>query len=357
MSTTLHPIRGRGAASNPKGRFERLEVEPDPEVDPQEAGRPETLFLDDGSRSVITYNTSPDVGFDASLNPYRGCEHGCSYCYARPFHEYLGFSAGLDFETRIVVKRDAPALLRRELASPKWKPRMLALSGVTDPYQPVERRLAVTRGCLEVLAEFRNPVSIVTKNHLVTRDADLLAELASHGAAAVLMSVTTLDGDLARRLEPRASHPRRRLEAIATLAAAGVPVSVLTAPIIPAINDHEVPAIIAAAAAAGATNAGYVLLRLPRGVKDIFSEWLEQHFPDRKEKVLNRLRDLRGGNLSESRFGLRMRGQGPFAEQVRALFQLSCAKAGLGGHWPELSAASFRRPPQRGAGAQLGLFD
>jgi DNA repair photolyase len=349
-------LHGRGAASNPKGRFERLDVEPDPDLDPEEAGRPETLYLRDSSRSVISYNTSPDVGFDASLNPYRGCEHGCSYCYARPTHEYLGFSAGLDFETRIMVKEDAAELLRRELAAPRWRPQMLALSGVTDPYQPVERRLEITRRCLEVLLEARNPVGIVTKNHLVTRDADLLAELAHFNAASALISVTTEDAELARRLEPRASHPRRRLEAVAQLAEAGVTAGVLVAPIIPGLNDHEIPSIVARAAAAGATCAGYVILRLPHGVEGLFVDWLERHFPDRKEKVLNRLRDLRGGKLSESRFGHRMRGQGPFADQIRSLFQLSCRKAGIGRHWPALSTEAFRRPVDRRPGAQMELF-
>lgn len=351
MTEPKPAIRGRGTASNPKGRFERLEVEPDPEVDPREIGRPPTLFLRDGSRSIITTNDSPDVGFDASINPYRGCEHGCSYCYARPFHEYLGFSAGLDFETRILVKERAAELLRRELTSPKWQPQVLALSGVTDPYQPVERRLKITRGCLEVLAELKNPVQIVTKNHLVTRDADLLAELARHRAAAVSISITTLDADLVRRLEPRASHPERRLQAIERLAAAGVPVGVLVAPIIPALNDHEIPAILDAAAASGATFAGWVVLRLPHGVVDLFSEWLEQHFPQRKAKVLSRVAELRGGRLNDARFGVRMEGRGVFAEQIRSLVHLGRRQAGLASRPPELSTASFRRPQE-----QLSLF-
>ena len=344
-------IHGRGTAGNPKGRFERLEIEPDPDLDPAELPAPRTQFLRDGSKSVIVTNDSPDVGFDASVNPYRGCEHGCSYCYARPFHEYLGLSPGLDFETRILVKEDAPELLRRELQSPRWKPQPLALSGVTDAYQPVERRLQITRGCLKVLAEFRNPVIIVTKNHLVTRDADLLAELAGHRAASVAISVTTLDGELARRLEPRASHPRRRLQAVAALAEAGVPAGVLVAPIIPALNDHEIPAVLAAAAEAGACWASFVILRLPGAVEGLFVEWLDQHFPDRKNKILNRVREMRGGKLSDSRFRHRMRGQGTFAEQIKNLFEVSCRKHGLARRPPELSVAAFRRP-----GEQLGLF-
>lgn len=329
----------------------------DPEVDPAELGRPPTLFLRDGARSVISSNQSPDVPFDKSLNPYRGCEHGCAYCYARPTHEYLGFSAGLDFETKILVKENAPELLRRELAAPKWTPQVLALSGVTDPYQPVERRLRITRGCLEVLAECRNPVGVVTKNHLVTRDIDLLAELASHAAAAVSISVTSLDPELAGSLEPRASSPRRRLAAIRELASAGVPVGVLLAPVVPAVNDHEIPAILEAAAAAGATSAGYVLLRLPHGVKNLFDEWLALNVPDRREKVLNRLEDLRGGRLSDPRFGHRMRGSGPFAEQIRSLFEIARKKTGLAPHGPILSAEDFRPPSLPGAGRQLGLFE
>ncbi|MBY0398252.1 MAG: radical SAM protein, partial [Thermoleophilia bacterium] len=245
-------IRGRGAAENPAGRFERFQFEPEPDPDDPDAtgepGRPRTTFLIDASRSIIARNDSPDIPFDASINPYRGCEHGCAYCYARPTHEYLGFSAGLDFETKILVKPEAPALLRKALESPRWEPTVVALSGVTDAYQPAERRLRVTRGCLEVLAAFRNPVSIVTKNALVTRDVDLLGELASHRAAAVYVSVTTLEAGLARRLEPRTSPPARRLAAIEALARGGVPAGVLVAPAIPGLNDHEIPAILEAAA-------------------------------------------------------------------------------------------------------------
>ena len=351
MTKSNSPPRGRGAASNPKGRFERLEIEPDPEIDPSELPAPQTVFLRDASRTVIARNDSDDVPFDASINPYRGCEHGCSYCYARPFHEYLGLSAGLDFETRILVKEDAPDLLRRELAAKRWRPQPLGLSGVTDPYQPIERRLKITRGCLEVLAECRNPVMMVTKNHLVTRDRDLLGELAGHRAATVSISVTTLDTSLARRLEPRASAPQRRLRAIEELTAAGVPTGVLVAPIIPALNDHEIPAILDAAAAAGACFAGFVVLRLPGAVRELFSEWLDHHYADRKAKILNRLRDMRGGRLSDPRIGHRMRGQGTFARQIAGLFDVARRKAGIPRRPPELSTASFRRP-----GEQLELF-
>lgn len=344
-------LKGRGASGNPKNRFETLEVERDEEVPGPE--RIETELLRDSSRSVIAYNDSPDVGFNASVNPYRGCEHGCVYCYARPFHEYLGFSAGLDFESRILVKEDAPELLRKELSSPKWKPQTLAMSGVTDCYQPAERRLEITRRCLGVLAEFRNPVGVITKNELVTRDIDILQELAGHQAAVVMLSITTLDPEVARRMEPRASHPRDRLKAIERLAAAGIPVGVMVAPVVPAITDHEMPKILEAAAGAGARTAGYVVMRLPGAVAGLFEAWLEEHFPDRKEKVLNRVRELRGGQLYDPRFGNRMRGEGLFADQIRATFQTFRRRYGLDQPSPELSTASFRRPGQV---EQLGLF-
>src|SRR3954452_17110324 len=344
-------LKGRGAIGNPKNRFETLEVERDEEVPGPE--RVETELLRDTSRSVIAYNDSPDVGFNASVNPYRGCEHGCVYCYARPFHEYLGFSAGLDFESRILVKPDAPELLRKELSSPKWKPQTLAMSGVTDCYQPAERRLEITRRWLEVLADFRHPVGIITKNELVTRDIDILQELNEHQAAMVMVSVTTLDPEVARRMEPRASHPRDRLKAIERLATAGIPGGVMVAPVVPAITDHEMPKILEAAAAAGARTAGYVVMRLPGAVAGLFERWLHEHFPDRKEKVLNRVRDLRGGQLYDPRFGNRMRGEGLFADQIRATFQTFRRRAGRDQPFPELSTAAFRVP---GRVEQLGLF-
>lgn len=353
------PHRGRGAESNPTGRFDRLKYEPDadaelsPDEDNDPPRSPQTQFLTDSAQSVVTQNNSPDVGFDTSVNPYRGCEHGCIYCYARPTHEFLGFSAGLDFETKIMVKHQAPTLLRRELESPRWRPRVVAMSGVTDCYQPVERELRLTRGCLEVLAEFRNPAVIITKNQLVARDADVLGELARHEAAAVWISVTTLDAGLAREMEPRASSPNARLGAVAALAEAGVPVGVLVAPVVPGLTDHEMPDILRAAAKAGAKYAGYTTLRLPYGVKDLFAEWLAEHRPLRKEKVLERIRDLRGGKLNESDFKTRMTGEGIFAEQLRALFHLGCRRAGLGEDMPALSAAAFRRA----AGEQMSLFE
>ncbi len=347
------PQRGRGAPINPPNRFEPLWYSRDPEWNDLEDPALETQFFRDTSRSIITYNDSPDVGFDASINPYRGCEHGCIYCYARPTHEYLGFSAGLDFESKILVKEDAPELLRRELSSPRWKPQVLAISGVTDSYQPIERRLQLTRRCLQVLAEFRNPVVVITKNHLVTRDVDVLGELARYEAVRVFLSITTLDGSLSRVMEPRASHPTRRLAAIEALSQAGVQTGVLVAPVIPGLTDHELPSILAAAVQAGAKVAGYVTLRLPHGVGPLFEQWLGQHLPDRKDKVLHRIRAIRGGKLNDPRFNSRMRGEGIFAEQIRSLFALACRKAGIDGRGPTLSTAAFRIPSD----TQLSLFE
>src|ERR1051326_7278552 len=303
------PPKGRGASENPPNRFERIHLERDPGFDPAEDPGPSTQFFHDSTRTIINYNDSPDIGFNASINPYRGCAHGCIYCYARPTHEYLGFSAGLDFESRIMVKADAPELLRKELSSPKWQPQVIALSGVTDCYQPVERKLKMTRRCLEVLAEFHNPVAIVTKNRMITRDVDVLRELARHQAVAVYVSLTTLDSTLTPKMEPRASLPNHRLTAIKTLYEARVPVGVLLAPIIPGLNDHEIPSLLDAAMNAGAQYAAYVPLRLPFGVGKLFEDWLTCYFPDRKEKVLNQIRSLRGGRLNDPNFGSRMRGE------------------------------------------------
>ena len=363
------PIRGRGAAENPPNRFEKLAYVEEPdwldELGEDPAGeapsRPRTLYLRDPSRSALSHNKSPDLGFDVSLNPYRGCEHGCIYCYARPTHEYLGFSAGLDFETRILVKDQIPKLLRKELGAKKWRPRLIALSGVTDPYQPVERRLRLTRQCLRVIADFRNPVGIVTKNARVTRDIDILQELASWQAARVHISITTLDLELHRLMEPRTPSPQQRLEAIRSLADAGVPVAVMLAPIIPGLNDHEIPRILEAAGDAGAQGAEHVVLRLPHGVKDLFAAWLERHFPDRAAKVLNRVRSMRGGQLNDARFGSRMKGEGFFATEVHSLFELARRRAKIG-ELPRLSSEAFRRPGgnqpggDQPGGNQLDLF-
>ncbi len=352
--------RGRGATLNPAGRFEKLDVipEPDPDGWPDEdfdgkPGQVSTSVFIDRSRSVIVRNDSPDVGFETSLNPYRGCEHGCIYCFARPTHEYLGLSAGLDFETKIFAKTDAPALLRKELAAASWRPQAIIMSGVTDCYQPLERTLQLTRGCLSVLAECRNPVAIITKNALVTRDADYLGELARFNAVAVNISVTTLDGTLARRMEPRASRPELRLRAIKTLSQAGIPVNVMIGPVLPGLTDHEIPRILESAADAGAMTAGYVMLRLPYGVKDLFQDWLSIHYPDRKDKVLNRVREMRNGKLNDSTFGSRMRGKGVHADQIAEIFHLYRRKYGLDRQRPPLSIHHFRRPCRDG---QMELF-
>jgi DNA repair photolyase len=350
--TSASSLRGRGAASNPKNRFESVERVPEPSDNGDEFCSPNTQFFADHSKSIIAYNDSPDVGFDASINPYRGCEHGCVYCYARPTHEYLGFSSGLDFETKIMVKEDAPELLRSELSSPKWKPQLVALSGNTDCYQPVEKTKQLTRRCLEVLLEFRNPVVIITKNYLVTRDIEILAELAHYDCIGVTISLTTLDHQLSSLLEPRASRPARRLAAIEMLAAAGVPVGYLQAPMIPGLTDSEAPAIGVAAAKAGATFSGYVALRLPFAVKNLFEQWLNQHYPDKKNKVLNRVREIRGGKLNDPNFKTRMRGEGIYAEQMAELFRVAKKKSGITERWPKLTTEHFRRPGKD----QLSLF-
>jgi DNA repair photolyase len=353
------PIHGRGAHTNPPNRFEPLILTPDPDYraslasDPDATSpHPRTQFFVDGTESLLTKNDSPDIPFTVGLNPYRGCEHGCAYCFARPYHEYLGWSSGLDFETKIMVKTRAPELLRRELSSPKWEPQSIAMSGVTDCYQPAERHFRVTRGCLEVCAEFRQPISIVTKNALVTRDRDLLAELARHHATAVYVSITTLDTDLAGKLEPRASRPAARLRAIRELTAAGIPTGVMVAPILPGLTDHEMPAILDAAAAAGATRAGYVVLRLPHAVKDVFLQWLDDHAPTKKARILDRIRQIRGGQLNVSEWGTRLKGEGIFADQIRDLFRATTRRAGLNQERHPLSTAAFRRP----GGEQLSLF-
>ncbi len=346
------PKPSRGALTQPTNRFVPTALERDPDFDPAEEPLPRTQFLPDHSLTALAYNDSPDIGFRASLNPYRGCEHGCVYCYARPTHEYLGFSSGLDFETRIMVKERAPELLRAELASSKWQPQVIAMSGVTDCYQPVERRLELTRRCLAVLAEFRNPVGIVTKNRLVTRDLDLLQELARYQAVVVYISLTTLDAELRRVMEPRTSPPAARLATITDLAQAGIPVGVLTAPMIPGLNDHELPHLLAAAANAGAQFAGYVTLRLPYQNKALFEQWLQEHYPLRKDKVLARIRAVRDGDLNSAEFGTRMRGTGLFADQIEQLFDVGCRKAGLNRAALPLSTAAFRRP----GGIQLPLL-
>ncbi len=351
-------IHGRGASWSPANRFEKLHLDVtdvdvvDPVAAAEERPRRATQFFRDTTKTIIARNESPDVGFETSVNPYRGCEHGCIYCFARPSHEYLGFSAGLDFESRIMVKMDAPQLLEAELASPKWKPQVIMMSGVTDPYQPVERKLQLTRRCLEALARFRNPVAMITKNRLITRDIDLLSELAAHQAAAVNISVTSLDEKLQRVLEPRTSSPRARLDAVAQLRAAGIPVGVMVAPVIPGLTDHELPAIVDACAKAGAQFAGYTIVRLPWAIAPLFEHWLDEHFPEKKEKVLQRIRSIRGGGerLNDPRWGSRLVGEGIFAEQIRSMFAVASRRAGFGDR-PKLSTAAFRQPNE-----QLKLF-
>jgi len=345
---TRPPLVGRGTTHNPPNRFDSLWIEPD-DGPPSPA---DTRFFKDASRSVLSRNDSPDVGFSASVNPYRGCEHGCVYCYARPTHEYFGLSLGLDFETRIMVKEDAPTLLRTALSAPGWQPQTVALSGVTDPYQPVERRLGLTRKCLEVLVEFRNPVMIITKNALVQRDADLLQELASFSAVCVCVSITTLNQDLVRVMEPRAVTPAKRLETLAALRARGIPAGVLVGPIIPGLTDHETPSILEAAGQAGASFASYTVLRLPHGLKELFEQWLDSHFPLRKDRILNHIRAMRNGQLNDSTFGARMRGVGAAADQMATLFRLIRRRAGIPEERPHLSVSAFRSPTQK----QLTLF-
>jgi len=347
-------IKGRGTSINPQNRFEKLAFTPEPEDVPEEERlAPQTQILRDSSKSIIAHNDSPDIPFSQSINPYRGCEHGCAYCYARPYHEYLGFSAGLDFESKILVKEDAPALLRKELSKPKYEPSVIAISGVTDCYQPIERHLKITRRCLEVLAEFKNPAGLITKNRLVARDADILGEMAKWQGSQVFISITTLDNELCGKLEPRASRPAARLETIRILSQAGVPVGVNAAPMIPGLTDHELPDIIAASVEAGAVFAGYTMVRLPGAVEQIFERWLEVNVPNSFNKVMNRIREAHDGKSGDSRFGTRMRGDGAHAEQLRQLFESACKKAGLPqGRHLGLSTASFKRP-QIG---QLTLF-
>jgi DNA repair photolyase len=344
---TMRSHKGRGAAFNPPNRFEKLsyaeiEVEPDPD-DPGTG--PRTHFYDDSSRSILARNDSPDIPFTYSLNPYRGCEHGCIYCYARPSHEYLGFSAGLDFETRIMVKRRAPELLDAALRKKNWVPQMVALSGNTDCYQPVERTLGITRRCLEVFLAHRNPLSIVTKNPLIVRDIDLLRELARMNLVHVMMSVTSLDPAVIRVMEPRAAAPATRLNAIAELASQGIPVGINAAPIIPGLTDEEIPAILREGASRGASTAGYILLRLPGPVEPLFVEWLNREFPDRKGKILSRIREVRSGRLTDSSFDTRQEGTGRVAEAIGSLFSLARARAGLDRAWVPLSTDQFRRDP------------
>lgn len=349
--------KGRGAVSNRDGRFEAHSHEAADDgwgVLEEEPGRLRTSLHLDAARSVIAKNSSPDIPFDQSINPYRGCEHGCVYCFARPSHAYYGLSPGLDFETKLFHKPDAPEILRKELSRKTYRPKVIAMGTNTDPYQPVERQQRLTRRILEVLAEFGHPVTIVTKSALIERDLDILGPMAASGQASVMISVTTLDRRLANRLEPRASTPPKRLGAISALARAGVPVGVLVAPVIPALNDWEMERILDAAVEAGARNAGYILLRLPHEIKDLMSEWLEAHAPDKKDHVLSLIRQSRDGALYRAEFGKRMTGSGPYADMLRQRFHLARRKRGLTGSSAPLDISGFRVPPQ--AGDQLSLF-
>ena len=354
------PRKGRGAVTNPSGRFEKTRVEPfDDGWGDGASGEPlpplRTTLTPDAARRVIARNSSPDVPFDRSINPYRGCEHGCVYCFARPTHSYLGLSPGLDFETRLFFKADAARLLEEELRAPGYRCDVIALGANTDPYQPVERTRKVTRQILEVLSAHDHPVGIVTKSNLVLRDVDILEPMARRNLVQVLISVTTLDRGLARTMEPRAPTPERRLEAVRALSEAGIPAGVLAAPIIPALNDSELEAILEAAAGAGAASAGYVLLRLPLELKDLFTEWLEAHVPLRAKHVLNAIRETRGGELYSSDFGERMRGTGPYAGLIAQRFEKACRRLQLDRRGVSLDCSRFRCPPR--AGDQMDLFD
>jgi len=354
--TGRHSLKGRGALSNPPGRFDRQQVESfdDGWYHDEVPDSIETTLEPDRAREVISTNDSPDIPFEQSINPYRGCSHACVYCYSRPSHAYLGLSPGIDFETRLFYKQDAARVLEGQLSRPGYVCKSITLGANTDPYQPVERRMRVTRSILEVLARTHHPVSIITKSALVLRDLDLLSEMARQGLASVAVSVTTLDDELKRAMEPRAASPRARLRTLAALNAAGIPTAVMAAPVIPALTDHELEAILEAAAQAGTRWAGYVLLRLPYEIKDLFREWLQGHYPQRAGHVMSLIREMRAGRDNDPRFGYRMRGTGPYAELLSKRFRLACKRLGLN------SAARAPLPtglfiPPTPAGSQLRL--
>jgi DNA repair photolyase len=350
-------LRGRGARTNASGRYERetrallddgwtREDEVPPSL--------KTEVLKDSSRTIITRNRSPDISFDRSINPYKGCEHGCVYCFARPTHAWLGLSPGADFESRIFAKPNAAELLARELSAPGYLPKVIAMGTNTDPYQPIERQLRITRSILEVLREFRHPVGIVTKSALILRDIDILAPMAEMGLARAALSITTLDRKLARVMEPRAATPQRRLDTIAALRRADIPVGVMFAPVIPALNDDELEGVLAQATGAGAQSAGYVLLRLPLEIKDLFREWLEASAPGRAKHVMSLIRQMRGGKDYDSQWHTRMKGTGPYAEMIARRFHMAVKRLGLNRERTQLAIGKFRRPPR--TGDQLGLF-
>jgi DNA repair photolyase len=353
----ISAVRGRGARSNASGRFEGATREAfddgwtSEDVEPVQLT---TTVTAEKAKVIITRNDSPDVGFSASINPYRGCEHGCIYCYARPAHAYMGLSPGLDFESKLFFKPDAAALLERELSSPRYVPEVVHIGGNTDPYQPQERRLHVTRQVIEVLSRFNHPFSIITKSALILRDLDLIAPMARRNLARVAISITTLDRKLARSMEPRAATPDKRLDAIKRLSDAGVPTVVMFAPCIPGLNDHEMEAVLERAARAGAAGAGYVALRLPLEIADLFQEWLATDHPDRASRVMSLVRQIRGGKTYDSQWGQRMKGQGPIADLMSRRFATAKARYGLGERLPPMDLGRFRVPPK--AGDQIDLF-
>jgi DNA repair photolyase len=352
------PIKGRGSLSNRNSRFEELQRVPfdDEWVANQsdDQPRPATTVTAETAKSIISRNDSPDIPFDQSINPYRGCEHGCIYCYARPTHAYLNLSPGLDFETKLYAKSNAAELLRKALSSPSYIPKLIALGANTDPYQPIERRLRITASVLEVLQEFKHPVAITTKSASVTQDIDLLAKMAESNLVRVFMSIGTLDRDIARTLEPRASTPGARLDALRKLSEAGVPTGVIVAPVIPSLTDHDMERVLFSAKEAGARNAAYVLLRLPLEIADLFREWLAAHHPLKEAHVMNLLKQMRGGRVYDSDFRIRMKGSGIFADLLEQRFRKACAKAGLNLTRHALDTSLFRRPPADKR--QLDLF-
>ena len=344
MATPPAGYKGRGAAGNPAGRFELFERERDPQAD-ELGNAPVTVVETRSARTIIACNDSPDIPFAQSINPYQGCEHGCIYCYARPSHAYMGLSPGLDFETRIYAKVNAAELLRKELSRPGYRCDIVAIGSNTDPYQPVERDLYITRGVLEVLREFCHPVGIVTKSALVERDIQVLAPMAAEGLAEVFVSIATLDADIARQLEPRAAAPFRRVETLRRLVEAGIPCGVFVAPVIPFLNDKDIERILDRAAGAGVTRAGYQLLRLPHEVKDLFQDWLVRRYPLKAAHVMARVRDLRGGKANDPRFGSRMTGEGRYADLMRQRFDVACRRFGLNGSRSgRLDTSKFRVP-------------
>ena len=349
--------RGRGARSNQSGRYEaqaRALFDDGWGSLADEAGQRPTTVIEEVARSIITRNESPDISFDRSINPYRGCEHGCSYCYARPSHAHMGLSPGLDFESRLFAKVNAAQVLRAELSKPGYVPRAIALGANTGPYRPIEKRYQITRQVLQVLAEFNHPVGIVTKSALVLRDMDILGPMADKGLAKVAISVTSLDAKLSRSMEPRAATPAKRLEALETLSKAGIPTTVMVAPVIPALNDHEIEPILKAAAAAGVRQAGYVLLRLPLEVEPVFREWLEAEHPGRTDHVMGLIASMRGGKAYDSTYGQRMTGTGPYAWTIGRRFEIACKRLGINATKVPLATQLFRQPPQ--PGDQLRLF-